>query len=552
MEASGSGQRAWPPTKIVHEGIARAEFSDPSGWVRGPASARVDEQGHLDVEMQVEECCLEEESHGHSEVTILLTGCRPHLAGSSMVLLFSGEQKNTCKNFEMETENGIFRTGSSILYSFHLWDENSQLTIHPLWAQFDAAIGGQAKYWAMPLSNLLTRFFRDDSGFSGDTVGLEDHPLRIGSVSGLDPASPDAGLIPFEFGGRPGFIEPTHSYEKQAEELSSGRARNRVTAVMVGEVGGEDCADLEMVEGWFPFFFHEVLGLATGSEVGSPWLEFRDAEARLVRRIYTRATAPCYFRGHRAIDQALHQGIGELLTKAARPPGSDELRKSYLRVCIKHAIRAKLIDTPFEEQLAHVFRAVDALCEYFELKKGPNLKKLIRQDTRTDLNRIIKNARREIEALGRRAKEAGESAEAEVLKRISERVPGAKNLAVGFGRAVEILLGKFDLTDASIMSAYYDTNPRNDKKEWHAILSMYRGAVLHPNYLGISREDKSKLYDALPLIDHMHDLVLRIALKLIGYEGYYQPTVRIHADRCRVDWAKVGTDAKDLGYGRHG
>lgn len=233
MKASGSGQRAWPPTKIVHEGIARAEFSNPSGWVRGPASVHVDEQGHLDVEMQVKECCLEEESHGHSEVTILLTGCRPHLSGSEMVLRFSLEPKNTCKSFEMETEHGIFRTGGSILYSFNTGDEPSRLKIHSLWAQFDAAIGGQAKYWAMPLSNLLMRFFRDGSGLLDDAPDLGDHPLRIGNVSGLDPAGPDAGLIPFEFGSQPGFIEPTHGYEKQAEELRSGRARNHVTAVVV-------------------------------------------------------------------------------------------------------------------------------------------------------------------------------------------------------------------------------------------------------------------------------------------------------------------------------
>jgi hypothetical protein len=126
MEASGSGQRAWPPTKIAHEGIARAEFSDPPGWVRGPASVHADDQGHLDIEMQVEECGLEEESYGHSEVTILLTGCRPHLAGSSMVLQSSGEPKNTCKNFEMETEHGVFRAGGSILYSFNPGDEHSR------------------------------------------------------------------------------------------------------------------------------------------------------------------------------------------------------------------------------------------------------------------------------------------------------------------------------------------------------------------------------------------------------------------------------------------
>lgn len=385
MEES-STKRAWPQTEIHHRGIATAKFSDPKGWVRGPVTVSVDEQGELDFEMRVEECRLEEESHGHSETTILLSGHRPQPTGDGMAMRYSLQPQNICESFEVATEHGVFRTESPVLYSSDLGDVRPRLRVHPLWAQFDAGgIQGPTRYWAMPLSNFLTSLSRDDLWSSTDVPDLGTHPLRVRNVVGQDHSARDAGLIPFEFGGRAGFIEPLVDYRERAEELHTGRARSRVTAVMVGETGGEDCSHLETVESWFPFFLFEVLSLATGSEIGSPWIEFRDADTRLVRRIYTRAGAPLYIPGHRAVDQALHQGIGALITRTLRPPGSTELRKSYLRACIKHAVRAKLAYAPLEERLAHVFRAADTLCEHFELKKGPDPKKLVRQDIHAEL-----------------------------------------------------------------------------------------------------------------------------------------------------------------------
>jgi hypothetical protein len=214
-------------------------------------------------------------------------------------------------------------------------------------------------------------------------------------------------------------------------------------------------------------------------------------------------------------------------------------------------MRAKLVNTPLEEQLAHVFRAVDSLCEQFELKKGPKLKSVVREDARAQLNKIIKDARREIKALARAAEADGEQNEAAVLDKIGDQVSNAKGLTVGFGRAVVALLEKFGHPDANIVSSYYAAHPRPDGRDWSAILSMYRGATLHTNYLGITREDKTRMWDAIVLIHHLHDIVLRLVFKLIGYCGDYQPTVQKMEDKKPINWVDSNTSADDLGYGRY-
>lgn len=554
-EGQSTGQEnVWPAPEIRHLGTGRADFSDPKGWVRGPAEVHVDEQGRFRIEMRVTEYESEEPSDDeHNDLFILLTGGRPRQVDGQLVLQGSDFSRNTLSKFEIETDDGTVKTGGTLTYDtvdlgavFSLESDQPRLAVTALWAQFDVATEACAKYWALPLSNFLSYFNRqapDD---------LQDHPLRIHNVTGSGSVAPDNQLIKFKFNGRPGFVEPVANYSEREKELLAGKTDNRITALMAGEVGRGRYNNIEALEGWFPFFFFEVLGLATGSEVGAPWIELRDAQKELVCRIYARRFTPRYTRGQRAIDESLHRSTGDLLTHAGVSPGADELRKSYLRVCIRQAMRAKLKNTPLEEQLAHVFRAVDSLCEQFELKKGPRLKDVVREDARAKLNGIIKASRKEMRDLASAAETDGEHDEAAVLNKISDQVSNAKGLTVGFGRAFVALLEKFGHPDARIVSSYYTVHPRPDGRDWPAVLSMYRGATLHTNYLGITREDKTKMWDAVVLVDHLHDVVLRVVLKLIGYCGDYQPTVQKMEDKKPTDWVDSNTGAGDLGYGRYG
>jgi hypothetical protein len=68
------------------------------------------------------------------------------------------------------------------------------------------------------------------------------------------------------------------------------------------------------------------------------------------------------------------------------------------------------------------------------------------------------------------------------------------------------------------------------------------------NYLGITWNDKAKMWDALILRDHLRDLLLRVLLKSIGYDGTYQPTTEKLQDLRPLDWVTIDTPASKLAY----
>lgn len=48
--------------------------------------------------------------------------------------------------------------------------------------------------------------------------------------------------------------------------------------------------------------------------------------------------------------------------------------------------------------------------------------------------------------------------------------------------------------------------------------------------------------------NHLHDLLVRIILKMIKYDGTYQPIVIIATARQPVDWVQPSMSAENLGY----
>jgi hypothetical protein len=177
-----------------------------------------------------------------------------------------------------------------------------------------------AVYWAMPIFNLVVSW----TGHEGS--GLENHPMRLwrtpdtverqwpGQGEWAVQAAGGDRLIAFEFEGRPAFMEPMPYYQEAAAELREGKKRRLVTAVAVGEVCGHDA---EALEKWFPIDLHEALGLATEAQVGSPYIEFRDAERRWLERHHIHFGHPVFQRrrGHATIDEQIHRGTGALLTR---------------------------------------------------------------------------------------------------------------------------------------------------------------------------------------------------------------------------------------------
>src|SRR5947209_6029531 len=244
----------WFSISISYEGRGRAEFQDPPAAVEGEARARLDESGSLSVELRVEQVVSEQPLR--MGLIQLFSGQKPVEFSGGVGIGGGWEPPNPYTKLTVTTNQGVFSAPGDRHYSYGVelfGGSSGSATFTPLRSQFDATDKGQPHYWVMPLTNFLSRF-------TSRHPVLDRHPLRIyptpvvpDGLEGEDAfiANHNANLknrlITFEFMGGPGFIEALPDYDQRENNLTEGRERHSVTAVMVGEVRtrGIEQADLE-------------------------------------------------------------------------------------------------------------------------------------------------------------------------------------------------------------------------------------------------------------------------------------------------------------------
>ena len=510
---------SWFSPTIEYEGRGRAEFQNPKIAICGPVEILLNESGDLSIEMEVRESDL-------SRLTIF-----------DVKRILGG---NKCISLNITTKIGIFSAKEEILYSdrdsivagqgeARLW-----LKFFPLRSFFDVTNAKAAKYWVLPLLNFT-------SNFGLKPPDLDNHPLRIDSKN---------NLIRYKFNDALGFIEPLSDYIDRKRMLHEGNIKNTLTAVMVGEIG-LNSIEYDNLKNWFPFDFLGLLGIATGSEVSAQCIEFRDAQGELVRRMHLGFKTPCYSSGHVAIDELYNEGIGQLLesfqSSQVYMECSDE---SYFTAVLENLIRGGLDCLTSEDRLSHIFRGLDCLCERYNLKTK-DLRDDLDQELKAEAERVVKkaieSAKSDLLSLEKNAKSKGEE-QVKIIKQFSNKMDqGYPYYDTAYGRAVIRLLHKFDLYDAEIVEAYYKLNPRWDEKKWVQVLPYYRGKTMHSGYFKF-HENKHYQDDVPRICRHLQDILLRIVLKMVGYDCTYHPTVKQKMVTDIVDWVNCDTSASDLGY----
>ncbi|MEG5042419.1 MULTISPECIES: hypothetical protein [unclassified Microcoleus] len=186
-----------------------------------------------------------------------------------------------------------------------------------------------------------------------------------------------------------------------------------ITAVMVGEVGSESI-DIDKLTNWLPFGLLPLLSLATGSEVGIPWIEFRDANGGLVRRIHKRFGQPKFSRGHTTISEQYNQETGYLLTCAQ---SSTHYGKAPLGSVIFDLVQSSSDSLTIEDKLNKICRAFDYLCEHY----GVDTQKLLEDlddNYQALLKETLKSAAQEIRSV---AQAASDSVQRKLLSKIADR-----------------------------------------------------------------------------------------------------------------------------------
>jgi len=537
----------WFTALVEYSGQGRAEFSDPPGVIEGSTRVRFDEFGNSSIEMDVEK--MEPDSDDPQKALLFLRGSPPIVEGGKTTRLI-GARKNPCSKLTVMCEDGVFSASDGIFYglrsSFTRAEEH--LTFHVSQSSFDVIETQAPRYWMLPLANFL-------ADFRSSEPLLDRHPLRIfptptipSDISERDAkrasivADTKNRLIVFHFNDSPGFIEPLPDYKERQSRLVNGQERHVLTALMVGEVG-DHLIDFAGLESWFPYDFISLLALAEGSEIGTPWMEFRGADGKLVRRAHVQLGRPAYTKGRKPIGE-IHDGIGRLLSCATASP---HWGKTYLRVAMKHLVRGGLSGLAIEDSLSCLCRALDALCEEFGLKKTLKSKDVLTDDRRVAVETTVSDSAKAIRDLAEVARKDGKTDEAELLDRVADRIVRAKSIEIGFGKAVVALLKHFNLPDGDILARHYEMNPRLDGRDWPEVVSMCRGTSMHRGYFDF-RNGEADFDDVFRVFEHLHDVLLRIIFKMLGYEGTYQPTVAKSLAQASVDWVTPSTEAGKLGY----
>jgi len=570
-------QSDWYSPLPEYDGWGKAEFSAPRGTLEGPVEVRFDELGEATVRMRPDANTLQSERELRFGMDEFLSGAEPKKVDENWVLSRNLAQQNPCTRLELRTSEGVFSTedvsgyGANVIYGGSE-DGVQSLEFDVFVSRFEAEGAGDPEYWVLPLTNFVPEWRRRRTDF-------DRHPLRIfptpevpdeitrvtqgpgeeeaarKAILALNAANSKNYLIGFEFDGTPGFVERLPDYESRHDDLIAGRERILPTAVMVGEVGLNSAGTLSDLERWIhPQDLLMLLTLANGTEVGASWIELRDDQGRLVRRFHRQLRQARYSRGYRLVgdlplgdSEGRATGIGRLISRAV--PHLEAFDEMPLRSSILHLVRSKHRDQSLDESLAHLCRGLDGLCEHFGVAKQ-NLAEGLDASQREAVKQALAEAFKKIREVEDAATTAGDHRASAALGTIGGRVANAANVERKFGLALADLLHRFGLPDAGIVDEHLKSNSWPDGREhWVDIVSHYRTDVIHYGHLRLGPEGEG-WRDVWTVINHLHDVMARILLQTLGYDGGYQPVVVTGPSiPYEVDWVKPDTPARALGYG---
>lgn len=333
---------SWFTTDYDYSGYATATFDNPRLELNGPALVRAGADGRPIVEVTTDRTNPAIQSE--FDLQEVRYGSRAIPGGK--VLWVGGDDENRVRAV-VRGEEGIFRCGPDWRYNLSFVPEGKlKLIIEPLKSEFEAVDSALETWLVLPLSGFAPEFPMSESKVSG-------HPLNLGDQ--CDPQQEHC--ITIELGGKTGVIQQLPQVRRVAAEIE-------LAAVAVLPI-----VDLGMVDpwGWFPTAFLRLLEFATVSEMAVPWIETRDENGRLTRRIHLaigneNGLAP----GYGILPKKLHWLSGEYLTSALLSPPT---REAFFSIALRHCIRAGIPGLTLDDQLDHLVRALECLCLRYELSK---------------------------------------------------------------------------------------------------------------------------------------------------------------------------------------
>jgi hypothetical protein len=540
----------WPELNVRYEGQGSADFTSPVGTVTGPFVVTYDEYGNTTCDTFYEQ--ISYDPSFPADALAFLTGAKPKQEGKVVSWGFGG-LNNPCRLLSFSTATGKFESTAEVhLAGIGSAEGKGRLKFYVPEARFETSNTNSAKYFAIPLFNCVA-----DTGYR--IYG--DHPLRIYST----PAVPDDlpkdkklvaaikaneqnSVIGFFIDGQVCFIERLPDFDDRLLSLRSGSQR-RITAVMVGEVGSSPTDTIENFRSWFPLGVLAVLGFGSGVDVGFPWIEIRDSAGALIRRLHARPWLPTFHEGDVLlskfdVDMPKGSGIGTVIPQFL---GLPEETKSFLGVTMNHARLGSLgSHLHLHDILDHLIRALECLCREFGLVQQ-NLLPALSAGTQSRIRTLLEDTTRQIRQIAEEARQRGELGDGRILETVASRASNSAATEKKFGLAVVDLLEKFGLHDAEVLDRFIASHPRADRlADWASVLSSYRGATIHEGYMDFTKKHDVK--DVIRICRHLKDVIARVILKIIGYNGSYEPVTMTSYGPHKLDWVEPTTEPWKLGF----
>lgn len=490
---------------------------------------------------------------GQPDITVSIPAESPSAIAISKAYepdgVFLAENRVKWESAIVETDDGIFRvTDHPFLLGRNFTigatiPQPQTIRLGALRAEFELRSSCTPRYWMLPLYNLMWE------ARPQQYHELDDHPLWLSHNRGCTPATDTAYTFPppviaFRFDGKPAFVQRVKDYDDLRRHFDDGAARRAITAVMVGEISGRSF-DFPKNDppAWFPIHLLSWLSLAVGCTVGAPWIELLDDSGNLVRRVHLKFSQPTFNPGLHRIDDSLNPGaIGYLLTKALASP---HFGKALTAIPLLLANECIIRGGSLEYRKVQLVRAFECLSKHFGVAEV-DLAASIDPIRKPQLEAILHGASDTLRASAQGLTGGDRTA----IERIADRVKGCCGKEKAFGIAVKSLAERFRFSDSDVLDKHYMTNPANGNSTWAGALSLYRGAVIHEGFFAFNAAGgKYSMRDVAAAVDHLEDLLIRILLKLIDYDGPYRSLIRANLAPVAIDWVKPGQTANSLGFG---
>ncbi len=521
--------------EIVYEGKAVLTYSDPFGTLEGPAKVAYDDHGQMHFSMVPDNVSSKE----------LLQRLVSDPFGD----------RSACTTIEMECEDGVLTLREQIKplissQSDSMGSKISEVNLATSRFSFQAPQAGVPVYWVLPLQNFIV-------DLAVSHVALDDHPLRLQTLDvdmlATRPQPRSDGIyvnrtspvLAFECQQSIVFVEPLPDYAQRKSRLHNRQAHTLITAVMVGSIGENLIEDANK---WLPSDVLSLIAFASGVEVIAPWVEFRDANANLVRRDHFHSRWPSFTEGTPIIaEDHFNRGyLGPFLSQALR---SAEVGTSLTRVLLHNIVRAgSRHRLTIEEQMMSLFQNLDALCNKYGLA-ATNLTANLDANQRVAVKAALDGAAEAIEKLCTVAETTADQADS--IDRIARRtraIPPSTDEKLRTAAPSLLSLPRFSFPDVALLDAYYAAHPGpRGATTWGDALSAYRNAVTHDGYLDF-QGGAYDFDDAIRFLLHLHDLITRIVLKMLGYTEHYESPADAWRGMRAVDWVTPHTSVAELGY----